>query len=325
MSPQRASRIDEAALVALLDRQDGVVSRAQVLALGGDDVDIRRKVRRREWAQVHRGVCVDHTGPLTHSQRVWAAVLLHWPSAAHRETALGLHGLRRDRRRPGPEGPVRLMIDASRRRPTPVAGIEVERVHAAHTWLTAHRWPPRAELEFALLKVAADRELAGAIALIADACQQRRTDVPRLLRALERLGTLPGRAALVDVLHDVASGAHSVLEHRYLRDVERAHGLPRGQRQLREESGGRVAIRDVKYPGQAVLVELDGQFGHTDSSDRWADLDRDLAAAVQALMTVRLGWAQVLSPCRVAAALADILGARGWGGVARPCGLGCVL
>ena len=44
--------------------QDGVVSRGQVLAAGGTDGDIERLVRRREWARVHPGVYVDHTGPL---------------------------------------------------------------------------------------------------------------------------------------------------------------------------------------------------------------------------------------------------------------------
>lgn len=323
MPRMRTSRLDETGLAQLMSQQDGVVSRAQVLAVGGDDVDIRRRLRRRDWVSVHLGVYVDHTGPLTDGQRTWAAVLLHWPAAVHRESALDLHGLHQDRRRAGPARPVQLVIDASRRTPAAVPGVVVERMHDAKSWLTQHRRPPRVTVELAVLKVASDRDLAGAIAVISDACQQRRTDVPALLLALERLGTLRGRAALIDVLRDVDSGAHSVLEHRYLRDVERAHGLPTGHRQVREVAGGRLAIRDVVYARQQVLVELDGRFGHTDALDRWADLDRDLAAAVQAHLTIRLGWAQVLSPCRVGAAVAQILMSRGWTGSARPCWRGC--
>ncbi|HEX2893331.1 MAG TPA: hypothetical protein VHO29_04930 [Marmoricola sp.] len=37
--------------------------------------------------------------------------------------------------------------------------------------------------------------------------------------------------------------------------------------------------------------------------DRWADLDRDLDAAGANQLTVRLGWQQVLQPCRTAEAL----------------------
>lgn len=325
MPRTRTCRLEPLALARLMARQEGVISRSQVLELGGDDVDIRRKIRRREWAPVHPGVYVAHTGPLTRAQRVWAAVLLHWPAAVHRESALELHGLKQDRRRSRTEEPVRLAIDAARRTPATVPGIEVERLRDARSWLTPHHWPPRVQVELALLKVASGRDLAGAIAVLADGCQQRRTDVTRLLLAVERLPTLPGRAALVEVLHDVASGAHSVLETRYLRHVERAHGLPVAQRQVREGAGGRVAIRDGKYAAQGVVVELDGRFGHSDALDRWADLDRDLAAAEQSLVTIRLGWAQVLAPCRVAASVAVILRARGWSGAPRPCGPDCAV
>jgi hypothetical protein len=64
----------------------------------------------------------------------------------------------------------------------------------------------------------------------------------RLSCALERLGNLKGRASLVGVLRDVAEGAYSVLERRYLRDVERAHGLPAGRRQVRASHDGRAVI-----------------------------------------------------------------------------------
>lgn len=323
MPRRRDSRLDQDALRRLMRRQSGVVSRRQVMEVGGDDVDIRGMIRRRQWARVHEGVYVDHTGPLTRQQRTWAAVLLHWPAAVHRQTALDLHGVRRDRRTPALDEPVWVIIDAARRSPAPVPGVRVERVRGAASWLTSHRWPPRVTVEMALLKVASQRDLAGAVAVLADACQQRRTDVARLLRALERLGNLKGRASLVAVLRDVAEGAYSVLEHRYLRDVERAHGLPAGRRQARASHGGRAVVRDVTYAAEGLVVELDGRFRHRDLEDKWADLDRDLAAAVDSLMTIRLGWSQVLSPCRVAVALAAILGARGWAGTPTGCCPGC--
>ena len=55
--------------------QNGVVSRAQVLACGEREHDIRRRLRRREWSVVLPGVYVDHTGPLTWEQRASAGVL----------------------------------------------------------------------------------------------------------------------------------------------------------------------------------------------------------------------------------------------------------
>lgn len=320
--PRTPSPLNAESLAKLMLRQRGVVSRRQVLAHHGRHADIRRRVRRREWAVVHPGVYVDHTGPLTREQREWAAVLLYWPAALHRDSALGWHGLRRDRPLRSAEAPVQVVVDASRT-VTRVSGVEVERVRNARTWLDDYRWPPRARVEFALLKVASERDLEGAVAVLADACAQGRTDPQRLVEALQKLTRLPRRKALLEILVDVASGAHSVLERRFLRDVEMAHGLPAGERQVRERSGGRRVRRDVKYAAERVLIELDGQFGHRDALDRWADLDRDLAAAVSSSVTVRLGWAQVLLPCRVAAALGTILRARGWSGRPVACRPGC--
>ena len=318
--PRTPSRLDVVALAKVMSRQKGVVSRQQVIAHHGRHADIRRRLRRREWAVVHPGVYVDHTGPLTQEQREWAAVLFYWPSAAHRDSALRLYGVRRDRSKAS--STVHVVIDASRTI-TRLPGVEVERVRNVRSWLDGYRYPPRVTVEFALLKVASDRDLDEAIAVLADACAQEKTDPDHLVEALKKLTRLPQRGALLEVLADVASGAHSVLERRYLRDVELAHRLPTGERQVREMSGDRRVRRDVKYAAQRTLVELDGQFGHRDSADRWADLDRDLAAAVAASITVRLGWAQVLLPCHVAAALATILRARGWSGRPVPCAPNC--
>ena len=178
--------------------------------------------------------------------------------------------------------------------------------------MLAGRRPPRATVEFAGLKVASGRDEAGAVAVLADVCRQGLTTPGRLLAALEQLPRLPGRADLVTVLADVDAGVHSVLEQRFLARVERAHGLPAGERQVRVVTGAGTVMRDVRYRDQQTLVELDGRFGHTDTDDRWDDLDRDVAAAVSGEITLRLGWRQVLQPCRTAVALGQVLHARGW-------------
>lgn len=320
--PRTPSQLDHAALDHLLALQHGVVSRRQILAIRGRQSDIRRRIRRRELSVVHPGVYINHTGALTREQREWAAVLHYWPAAAHRDSALRLYGVRRDRDKVRSDAPVHVAVDATRT-VVPVPGVVVERVRNVRVWLDGYRYPPRVKVELALLKVASDLDLDGAVAVLADACAQRKTTPEALVEALRRLSRLPGREALLEILDDVASGAHSVLERRYLRDVELAHGLPTGERQVDETSGTKRVRRDVKYSEQRTLVELDGQFGHRDAEDRWADLDRDLAAAVAASITVRLGWAQVLSPCRVALALAAVLGSRGWVGRPVPCSPAC--
>jgi len=48
--------VDERVVAELLALQCGVISRRQVLAAGGHDHDIARRLRRRLWARIHDGV-----------------------------------------------------------------------------------------------------------------------------------------------------------------------------------------------------------------------------------------------------------------------------
>lgn len=135
----------------------------------------------------------------------------------------------------------------------------------------------------------------------------------------------PALVVLAEILDDIESGAFSALERRYLREVERAHGLPRGARQRRVSVGRDVHYRDVEYVGLLTLVELDGRIGHEWDADRWADLERDLVNAVAGELTLRAGWRQVLDPCRLAAIVGRVLQLRGWQGQIRPCGPACTV
>lgn len=159
-----------------------------------------------------------------------------------------------------------------------------------------------------------------AIQVIADACQTRRTTADRLLQAVASMARVPRRAWIVEVLHDVADGTCSVLEHGYLTRVERPHGLPRGTRQ-RAVHGGR---RDVEYLDLGQVVELDGRLFHDSAQQRDVDLDRDLVAAVDREHAVRLGWGQVFDrSCRTAGRVGSLLRHRGWPGPVLACSSAC--
>ena len=117
--------------------------------------------------------------------------------------------------------------------------------------------------------------------------------------------TLPA-ASLPNALLHSRTLSPAALERRYLCDVERANGLPRGRRQCRARSGGALVVHDLEYAGQATLVELDERLGH-ELADRWADLGRDLASLRRGTVTLRAGWGQVLQPCRLAEAVGAVL------------------
>lgn len=298
------------AVRVVLDEQGGVISRRQAAALGFEDHDVRRWRRQRLLVAVHPGVYVDHTGAPTWHQRSWAAVLAVAPSALFGCCALrAIHG-------PGwraheDDGPLHVAV-ATNRRVTPPDGVEVHRVGELGDRVQWHRSPPRMRLEEALVDAAskATDDLA-AIHVLAGAVGARTTTAPRVLAALSTRTRVPRRAFLTGVLDDVARGACSVLEVAYLRDVERAHGLPDGRRQAPRTD--RPGLRDVLYLAQGVVVELDGRMDHAALPEREADLERDLAALVQGLTTARIGWAQTArNPCRTAYAVAELLQSRGW-------------
>ena len=282
--------MDPSCLRALLSQQHGVVSRRQLLHAGLTDNDIARLLRRKELARVHSGVYVDHTGPLSWLQRAWAAILFYWPAALCDDSALVVAGVRGV----DPAGPIQLAVDEGRR-VTQKEGVRVRRVTRLASLVQPNRTPPRMRLEHALLGSASRAaDDAHAIAMLADACQQRRTTPARLLHALGAHPNLPRRAFLGEVLADVASGAYSLLEHRYLTRVERPHGLPTAKRQRRVRPGRTSAYRDVEYLRLSAVVELDGRLGHEETLDRWDDLDRDIESVLEGDTTMRLGWRQGL-------------------------------
>lgn len=304
-----------------MKRQDGVLSRHQALAAGLTDDDIRRLIRRRVWARLFEGVYVDHTGPPTWRQRAWAGTLLHAPAALTGLSALTAWGARA----PATDEPIWLAVGGGRRVVDP-AGVRTTRLRPWERLVQPHLSPPRLRLEASALAAAsATATDEAAVALLGDLVQQRHTTPARLQATLGELVRLPRRRLLGEVLDDVASGAMSALERRYLRDVERAHALPRARRQHRMSPGGVLQVRDVDYPTYALAVELDGRLGHELWRDRWADFDRDLRSLREGTLTVRAGWGQVLKPCRLAEAVGALLIARGWVGRPTGCGEGCEL
>ncbi len=309
-------------LARLMRRQAGVVSRRQVAAVGGTPAFIERQLRRREWVRVHPGVFLDHTGPPSRTQREWAALVRHPGSVLAGRSSLRADGIGAELTR---RDAVELAVPHGRhlaREP----GLEVVQLRDFDRVARPDATPPRLRVETALLMVAAAAGSEDAVvAVLADAVRTGATTATRLTVVLAGLRRLPRRALLLEVLADVGAGAESPLERRYLRDVERAHGLPRGERQVREVvrvvagEPVRLVLRDVRYRPHTTLVELDGQLGHAAAADRWADLTRDLEAAVNGDASLRAGWQQVLSRCRLAVLVGRVLQSRGWTGRPTPC------
>ncbi len=293
----------------LLDHQSGIVSRRQLRDLDARPTDVRRWLRSRQLTPVFAGVYVNHTGPLTWSSRAWAAVHRYWPAALALESAVNLAG-----------NIIQVGVAEGRSSLRPERGIQVHRLRDLDDRVQWNRSPPRQRLEDAVISMSSVMRRHQAVELITDVCRSRKTTPERLLRELSGRSNLKDRAWMLGVLDDAAHGVQSVLEHTYVHKVERAHGLPRSERQVRDTTRQGVIYRDVLYRAWGLVLELDGRLGHDLARDRAADLSRDLQARADGLITVRLGWQQVeLDACATAAVIARILQRRGWSVQVRWC------
>ncbi|TXH22987.1 MAG: hypothetical protein E6R06_15875 [Mycobacterium sp.] len=296
----------------LLRQQSGVISRRQALDTGLQHHQIRRLLRRNEWARVHHGVYVNHTGPLTWLQRAWAAVLYAAPAALCFESALSI------------DGPlIHVGVSRSRSKLVEPDGVRIHHLDHLDDRALWNVSPPRLRYEEAALDVASRATGFDAIAVLADACQSRRTTANRLLQALDSRQRVRDRHWLRAVLVDIAEGTCSVLEHGYLNRVERAHGLPRATRQVRSTTSAGVSYRDAEY-GERLVVELDGRLFHDSASARSKDFERDLDAAVDGRSTIRLTYRQVFDhACQTAAKVAQVMRQHGMTVQGHSCGPDC--
>ena len=325
--------MDHETLEHLLAVQDSVISRAQVLMCGGGPHDIKRRLRRREWATIVDGIYVAHTGQPTWEQRAMAGVL-------HAATGLGDDGrpvgaalggdaamrtaLGSGWRRHKSGAPITVCI-GHHRTMKPLAGFRFVRTSGLDDRADWVRTPPRLRPADAALDLALEADdVLDAVGVLADACQSRSVGAAEIQAVLGRRSRVFGRQQLSDILADIAGGTCSVLEHLFLTRVIRAHGIPDPSRQVTrtvsEKGGKRREYRDAEWEEWGFVTELDGRLFHDNAQQRDVDLDRDLDDAVAGKVAVRLGWGQVTRrACRTAQRVGILLRARGWPGRVRPC------
>lgn len=307
-------------LVDVCRTQAGMVSIAQARAAGMTSDAVHARVGSGRWSRVHRGVFATFTGPLPRLSVMWAAILASGDGATlSHHSAAELIGLT-EQTRPG----VHVTIPAHRRVAAP-GGITIH--HSVRVDAARHptRTTPQTRVEETVLDLV---EVAGSpddvVGLLSAACGRRLTTPDRLVRALDNRSKIRWRKVASLALDDVLAGCHSVLEVRFLRAVQHAHGLPDGVRQHRDKRGNASHVyQDVRYPELGVVVELDGRVAHpAQSRDR--DRRRDNVAAARGDVVMHFGWNDVtLDPCGIAGQLIALFHLRGWRGTGRRCGPVC--
>jgi hypothetical protein len=296
----------------LLADQGHVIARSQAIDLGLDAETIRNHARYGDWQRLAVGVYADFTGAPKREAQLWAALLRAGPGAALSHwTAAERHGLV-DR----PSAAIHLTVPAGRHpaRWAAIPGIVIHRSRSLDQAIHPAMSPPCTRAEHTVLDlIEASATFEEAYDWICRAIGRRRTTPIRLREALAARPRMRWREDLKLALGD-AEGALSVLERRYVRGVERPHGLPVARRQARVWQGTGNRYLDNLYEEYRACVEIDGTAAHP-ADEQWRDKDRDRWNAVhRKIDTIRVGMLALRSAqdqCATAADVAMWLNSRG--------------
>ena len=233
---------------------DGVLSRAELRALGWDRDAVARQVRAERWSMHGQQTVALHTGQIGDEAKRWRAV---WEvgaqvAALDGVTALqsaGLVGFSDDRLHVSvkhtavvSEVPGVRIHKVIRRTEGEVVGDGMPRTRPAVAAVRAAHW------------AVSDRQAA---LLLVMPVQQRIITGDQLVAATRRVRGRTRRRFIRLVAHDIADGAQSLGELDFAQ-LCRARGLPEPSRQVVQHGPqGRVYL-DVRWDDADLVVEIDG-------------------------------------------------------------------
>lgn len=310
--------LDHEEWVKLLIRQHGVFSRRQARRHGFTDSAIKANIRAGRWAYVHDGVYAVHTGPLREDARQAAAVLAKWPAALSHDTAGEIWNFRK----PDPERPIHVTVSYADSG-APRAGLVVHRSRAfAYTVVDGLDQPVIAASHTAVDLAVAEPTARQAMATLLHCVTVTSLKPESVLASMDLRRPRRYRDALLTALGYATDGVRSKLEAIYALEVEEAHGLPRGERQVPVDVDGTTRYEDIAYRlgDEVVIVRLDGHRYHADRATTLVDRRRDLAAELAGHGRIVLGYDETAAdPCARAHEVAAVLHRRGWTGALRAC------
>lgn len=284
---------------------------------------VRWLVDSGRWQRVGHGIFVTHNGPLDWGTRAAIAVLAVTRPASRAVAGRGATGGLGEWAAAYVDGltdrpPATLTVVVPHRRVV-AAPNDARLVRSRVQRIDQDVWPPRTSVESTILSLAASQSIDTSLALIGRGLQLRLTTMAALAAELAQWGRHPHRGMLAALLGSDADGAESALELRWVRDVERAHGIPPARRQVRQVLAGIGRRFDLDYADGAIRIELDGFLYH-DRSRALSDRQKGNASALAGRVQLRYGWVEVTDdPCAVAAELVHAARTRGVTWASRSC------
>jgi very-short-patch-repair endonuclease len=272
------------ALAELAARQWGVVSLAQVRALGISAGAVEHRLLTGRLHRVHRGVYAvghAHLGP---EARRLAAVLASGPGAvlSHRSAAAHWKLL------PELTGPVEVTAPASRHG---VAGIRLHRARSLDARdTTRHETIPITTVPRTLLDLASTADAQDLEQAIAQAQRLRRCSDRALAGAIARANGHRGTRTLRETATQGAAFTRSRFERRFLALLRRHHlPAPKVNHPLAAPDHRRLEV-DFHWPAHGLVVETDGWESHGTRHAFEQDRRRDAALTAAGYRVVRFTW-----------------------------------
>jgi len=295
---------------------------AQAIDAGVNAESIRNQVRSGRWRSIQRGVYAAFTGMPARQAELWAALLRMGQDAAlSHQTAAELHGLLNG---PSPVIHVTVPHGSNPARHGKIPGITIHRSRSISRTRHPVLTPPRIRVEDTVLDlIECAKSFDEAYDWICRAVGRRRTTAQRIRTAMDMRPRFRWRRDIELALGDASEGALSLLELRYVRGVERPHGLPTARRQARVQGPAGNRYLDNLYENYLACVEIDGTAAHP-ADEQWRDKRRDRWTVVhEKIVTLRIGFLDLRDQqarCETAADVAKFLSDRG-PAVGHPCAL----
>lgn len=292
---ERISRTVGALVAALATRQHGVVSTAQLLALGLTKSTIDRWVQDGRLHRLHRGVyAVGHTALRWQASDVAAVLVAGEGAALSHASAAAWWAIR-----PRTHGKVHVTVPTAngRRRHR---GIALHRSGALHAnEVTQHEGLQVTTVARTLLDYAGTqpRHLVDRAVEVAVSRRLVHADVHDVIAAHPKA---PGRRMLTELLKYHGDDPHwrqSDFE-AYIIDICRTHGIPLPQTNV--PLLGEVV--DAYWPDHQVVAEPDGMSVHGTRAAARRDRAKDAARIAHGIITVRITDEQAQQDGRAVAA-----------------------
>ena len=294
-------------LAELAARQDNVVTRKQLLALGFSDERVESMLTRKHWLQLQRGIYLLGPGPATWRQLARAA---QWAGGSHVAIDAGSGLLWWGRDVPIPDAVELTLLD---RKGGPEPRGAVIRQPSRKISTTTRDGVQVVCLEDALLNFAAtckDRRLVEIA--VESALLSRRTTERKIWQVIGKNSRpgVRGVALLRRVMEERPEGkpSRSILELEVL-DVIRASDLPVPSRNVEVIDGdGKRREIDLCYVAQKGAIEADSRRFHGTASQRVDDRRRQAALEAVGFRFVRVTWRDVFDhPDRIVEQIRELL------------------